>query len=662
MILSVVAAGAVTAHNPPERMDWWREARFGMFIHWGLYSVLEGEYNGRTDQAEWVMETSKIPVEEYEKNVGKFNPTKFNAKTWAKLAKDAGMKYVVITTKHHDGFDLFDSKVSNYTIKATPYKKDIMAQLAPAVRAEGLKMCWYHSIMDWHNPDYTPARPWNSRQGGQTNLDQYDKYLKAQVSEVLSNYGPIGVMWFDGEWESSWNSKYGKELYDLCRKLQPDVIVNNRVSTSRGGAMGYTGEAEVGDFSTPEQEVPAKGLPGVDWESCITMNDHWGWNKNDHHWKSSLDLIHLLSDVASKGGNLLLNIGPRPDGTFPGEAVTRLHDIGAWMKVNGESIYGTTASQFDALGWGRSTTKLGDDHTTLYFQVFEKPADGKLVVPGIGNEIKSASLLGSGATVSAVRSGPNMVLTLPETKDECPVIKVEIAGKPAIYRTPVITASNQMLVNSATVSFDTGGSNVEVRYTTDGSAPTTSSPLAGQPIEVHDTTTVKAASFFNGQIVSDIASLTLQKVTPAPATALDATAAGLSCSEYTGTWETMPDWSTLTPRSSFVGELGFPSVGTVPEEHVGRHYVGYVKVPTDEVYTFALTSDDGSRLSVDGQLVVDNDGLHSSATKAGEAALAAGLHKIEISWFNNSGGAELKLDWGVAGKKLKRAVADDFVH
>ncbi len=339
------------------RMQWWRDARFGLFIHWGLYSVLAGQWGNETGYAEWIRDQAQIPVEEYDKLVSKFDPVKFNADEWVKMAKDAGMKYIVITSKHHDGFNLFDSKYTDFDVMSTPFHRDILKELADACHKQGMKICWYHSIMDWHHPDYLPRRTWEKNRSTEgADFERYVKYLKNELKELLTNYGEIGVLWFDGEWESTWSDERGKELYNYVRSLQPNIIINNRVSSARSGLEGFTSEGGfAGDFGTPEQQVPATGLPGVDWESCITMNDHWGYNKNDHNWKSAKELLQMLADIASKGGNFLLNIGPTAEGVFPPTSMERLKDIGKWMKVNGESIYGTQASPFTKLEWGRCT-------------------------------------------------------------------------------------------------------------------------------------------------------------------------------------------------------------------------------------------------------------------------------------------------------------------
>ena len=409
------------------RMAWWRKSRFGMFIHWGIYSVPSGEWNGKTEYAEWIRESAKIPIDTYKKFQGMFNPVKFNAKDWAKMAHDAGMQYLVITSKHHDGFNMFDSKYTDFKVTNTPFKRDPIRELSKAVRAEGMTFCLYHSIMDWHHPDYLPRRGWEVKDRPEAGADfsRFVQYLRNDVQQVLTDYGHLGVIWFDGEWENTWKEPYGSELYALCRTVDPKVIVNNRV--------GHARDRKLGDYSTPEQEIPATGLPGVDWETCMTMNDNWGYNKADHHYKTVEVLIHDLVDIASKGGNLLLNVGPTPEGTFPPEAIDRLKGIGGWMKVNHDSIYDTTASVFDKLPWGRCTVRSGTKRSTLFLHVFDWPTDGKLLVPRLTNKVRSARILG-GSKVTYLESGTDVVLKVPQSPVNTidTVIAVEVEGSPKI--------------------------------------------------------------------------------------------------------------------------------------------------------------------------------------------------------------------------------------
>lgn len=415
-ILSCQPKQQEQALEPEDRMEWWRDARFGMFIHWGLYAIPAGEWNGTTNHAEWIRTTAQIPLEEYDKFLDEFNPVKFDADAWVKMAKDAGMKYIVITSKHHDGFGLFDSKTSDFDVMATPFKRDILKELSEACEKAGIKLCFYHSIMDWHHPDYLPRREWEkTRTVDGAEFPRYVDYMKAQLKELITNYGELGVLWFDGEWEDTWTHADGVELYDYVRSLQPNIIINNRVDKGRQGMQGLTKEGDfVGDFGTPEQEIPATGLPGVDWESCMTMNDHWGYNSHDNNWKSSKDLIQKLADIASKGGNFLLNIGPKADGTFPQESIDRLAAIGDWMDVYSESIYGTQASPIAQVNWGRITQKKTENGTRVYLHIFEWPEDGQLNIEGLQGSVSKSGLLSGSANVQVESEGESLTIQLPQ--------------------------------------------------------------------------------------------------------------------------------------------------------------------------------------------------------------------------------------------------------
>ncbi len=406
-----------------ERMKWWREARFGMFIHWGVYSVPAGVYKGKPIEGigEWIQASAGIPRDEYARFPPQFNPVKFDAREWARIMKQAGMKYVVITSKHHDGFALFDSKVSYWdVVDATPYKRDILAQLSRACRQEGIRFCTYYSILDWHHPSQMPnPKAGNPHQALASNAmkpgrkDDYMAYLKAQLGELLDSCDPE-VLWFDGEWVDWWTEADGKHLYNWLRTRKPSLIVNNRVGKGRKGMEGLSrDDSYAGDFGTPEQQIPPTGIPGVDWESCMTMNDTWGYKSTDHNWKSATTLIRNLCDTASKGGNFLLNVGPTSEGLIPAASVERLHAVGLWTQANGEAIYGTHASPFSApLAWGRATQR----GARVYLHVFDWPRDGKLAVPALpGREVRSARLLSGtkAGKVSVARQGMGVTLSLP---------------------------------------------------------------------------------------------------------------------------------------------------------------------------------------------------------------------------------------------------------
>jgi alpha-L-fucosidase len=328
------------------RMDWWRDATFGMFIHWGAYAVPAGNYKDKPVKGigEWIMHNANIPIPEYEAYVKQFNPQSFDAKEWVSIAKNAGMKYIVITSKHHDGFCLWDSKVTNYDIMDfSPFKRDILKELSDACKAAGIKMCFYHSIMDWHQPDAESKKSYTHQNSVNPDFAKYrENYLKPQLAELITKYDPA-VIWFDGEWIPEWTEEQGKDLYNFLRNLKPNIIVNNRVGKARKGLNGMNQyDNAAGDFGTPEQEI-LEGTADTDWESCMTINDTWGYKLNDKNWKSSKVLIDNLIDIAAKGGNYLLNVGPTAAGIIPQESVERLKEMGDWLKVNGEAIYATNS-------------------------------------------------------------------------------------------------------------------------------------------------------------------------------------------------------------------------------------------------------------------------------------------------------------------------------
>ena len=639
--------GKETGAERDARMQWWREARFGLFIHWGLYAVPAGEWNGTTDHGEWIRTSARIPLKEYDGFLRRFNPRRFDPDAWVKAAKEAGMKYIVITTKHHDGFCLFDTKETEFSVMSTPFRRDIMKALSDAARRGGLKICWYYSIMDWHHPDYLPRREWETaRSDSGADFQRYIRYMKSELKELLTNYGPVGVLWFDGEWESTWNTAYGRELYDYVRSLQPGIIINNRVGAGRSGMEGFTKDGEFsGDFGTPEQEVPATGLPGVDWETCMTMNDHWGYNSHDAHWKSSKELIRTLADVASKGGNFLLNVGPTSDGLFPQASIDRLGDIGAWMTKNRGCIYGTTASPFRNLPWGRCTERRTAAGTTLYLHVFDWPSDGKLVVPGLLSDPGRAYLLAGGAPLPTGRSEDALVVSLPLSPPDSsdPVVALEIDGAPDISDPPVITAPENIFVDRLSVGIASERKNIEIRYTSDGSTPGPSSLKAEGPVVLTESGTIRARAFRGGKAVSPVSSAAFTKVSPLRAVRPQGLTPGISFSYYHGAWDSIPDFAPMTPVKK--GSLRNFETPRLRPENYGFVYDAFLSVPAGGVYSFFTESDDGSRLSLDDSLVVDNDGLHGMTEKRGVIALESGLHAIHVAYFNKSGGAGLGISW-----------------
>ena len=426
-----------------ERMKWWHEARFGMFIHWGVYSQWAGQYHGHEQArggAEWIMNRCKIPVAEYQEKAKSFNPVNYDPDSWVKMAKDAGMKYIVITSKHHDGFALFESKASKWNVvDATAYGKDLLKPLAEACKKYGIKLGFYYSqAQDWNNPGGTVARKlmkegwpnpdsaridkytdehqghWDPAQETATFEEYIDKVAVPQVREILSNYGEISVLWWDTP--TRMTDEAALKLQELL-KLQPQIITNDRLKRPNFP----------GDTKTPEQKIPnAKELEGQNWETCMTMNGSWGW-RDDNKWKSTETLIRNLVDIASKGGNYLLNVGPKPDGTFPDESILRLKEMGNWMDKNSEAIYGTQASPFQELEWGRCTQKLEKENTILYFTIFDWPENGQLILPELGMKIISAQLLDGNKKLRFEENKKNWQLNLPKKAPDkiASVIKIE---------------------------------------------------------------------------------------------------------------------------------------------------------------------------------------------------------------------------------------------
>jgi alpha-L-fucosidase len=413
------------------RLQWWSEARFGMFIHWGLYAQDGCFWKGQDGKTEHMMRHLQIPVAEYEKIATEFNPVKFSAEEWVQVAKRAGMKYLVITTKHHDGFAMFQSPSHDYNIvKRTPWGRDPIRELAEACRKHGLKFGVYYSLgRDWHDPDVPTSvkadgnrrsNTWDFPDEDAKDFTKYfERKVKPQVTELLTQYGPIAVMWFDTPERIS--RAQSEELVQLIRRLQPDCIVNARVGN------------RLGDYAVQEQKIPASGDPQP-WETCLTLNRHWGYKKGDEQWKPTATLIHNLIDVASKGGNFLLNVGPTGEGIIPVPSVERLQEIGTWLEVNGAAIYGTTASPFANLGWGRCTVKSSGAETTLYLHVFDWPANGELLVPALTNEVVSATLLASRKTLAVRTTAAGLSLALPGAAPD-PVsttIALTIKGQPRL--------------------------------------------------------------------------------------------------------------------------------------------------------------------------------------------------------------------------------------
>ncbi|MHB8054424.1 MAG: alpha-L-fucosidase [Candidatus Aminicenantales bacterium] len=672
---AIFLGSAMAAETPAEkdaRMQWWRDARFGLVIHFGLYAIPAGEWRGKTDYGEWIRDSARIPVETYEEFVGKFNPSRFNADAWVRAAKDAGMKYIVITSKHHDGFGLFDSKQTEFDIMSTPFGRDLLKELSTACQRHNIWLCFYYSIMDWDNPDYLPRRSWEPklRRSGRMmgDYDKYVDYMKAQLRELLTNYGRLGVLWFDGEWEDTWNEKRGWDLYNFVRSLQPSIIINNRVGASRSGEEGFSrNRTSAGDFATPEQEIPAAGNSGVDWESCMTMNDHWGYNKADQNWKSAEDLIRKLVDCASKGGNFLLNVGPTAEGVFPNASLERLAEIGRWMKVNGESIYGTEAGPYTDLSWGRSTQNKAGKAPRVYLHVFDWPANGRLIIPHSELEPGAAYLLAAGNTrLEFERRGKAIEIRVPDRAPDAvdSVVVLETGGAIAPCAPPKIQPDSRKFAEAIDVTITPTAGVEGTRYTLDGREPTAASPRVPGLIHLTETTVVSARSFRGGIPCGETIRETYVKIVESgvhPALKGLIPTNRVHFAYFEGEWNALPQFDKMSPVATGLTE----QIDLDPQKRHERYaleFNGFIRAPKTGLFTFFLRSDDGSRLWIDGVLVVDNDGSHGDAERSGPIALEDGYHTLKVQYFNKIGGEVLKVFWTVPGRSKEVIPASSLFH
>lgn len=417
-----------------KRLKWWEEARFGLFIHWGLYAIPAGRWKGKYYEriGEWIMHSARIPVKEYELLAAQFNPVKFDAEAWVRLAIEAGMKYFVITAKHHDGFALFDSPCSDYDIvDATPFGRDPMKDLAAACRKARLPFGFYYSqTQDWHEAGGI-GNTWDFKEPSAAAFKEYlDQKVKPQLRELLTRYGPIALIWFDTPREMTLEQSL--DLKRFVHAIQPDCLVSGRI----GNNVGDYGS--LGDNQIPRAEL---GIPGA-WETPATLNDTWAYKIDDRNWKSTRVLLELLVDLASKGINYLLNIGPTAEGVIPRASVIRLQEMGRWLRTNGEAIYGSQASPFPyEFSWGRMTRK----GKRLYFHIFQWPR-GRLVVHGLRNKVKSACLLSDCDCTIAVKQDSNsatglhrLELKLPRKRPEgeIPVVRLDLDGPPDAEQLPI---------------------------------------------------------------------------------------------------------------------------------------------------------------------------------------------------------------------------------
>ncbi|NWJ51457.1 MAG: alpha-L-fucosidase [Bacteroidetes bacterium] len=433
-------SGEASSKMNDPKMTWWKEAKFGMFIHWGVYSVPAGKYGNINTYGEWIMNSAKIPVVEYAKFPPQFNPTKFNAEEWVLLAKAAGQRYIVITSKHHDGFAMFKSDADKFNIyDATPFKRDPLRELADACKKYSMKLGFYYSqAQDWNHKGGAASGGHWDKEGQEGSMEEYmDKIAIPQVKEILSKYGDVAILWWDTP--TNMTPEMTKKLIAIVNQY-PNLITNNRLGAGAGG-----------DIETPEQFIPATGFPGRNWEVCMTMNGHWGYNAYDENWKSTKELLIKLIDIASKGGNFLLNVGPTAEGIIPEVCANSLKEMGEWLKINGESIYGVQPSPFPYLSWGRATQK----GQKLFLHVLDWPKNGKLFVP-MTNIITKAYLLQYPQIKLTTKSEKErVVVNLPKYGPDkvASVIVLEFKGNPSVLPVPtrdiIPTVSSESEPNTA---------------------------------------------------------------------------------------------------------------------------------------------------------------------------------------------------------------------
>ncbi len=391
-----------------------QQKRLGLFIHWGPV-ILKGTEIGWSRDKE-------VPSAEYDQLFTRFNPVRFDAGEWVRTARSAGMRYIVITAKHHDGFCLWPSAHTDYHIGNTPFRRDVLGELSRACRDRGIEFSVYYSICDWHHPDYPLDSP-----GGRVekpaphDMPRYCAYMKSQMLELIERYGPLGLIWFDGDWEAPWTEEYGDDLYDFLKGLQPKLVVNNRISKARRGLEGTTAPSahRSGDYDTPEQRVGAFSRQRP-WETCMTLCRQWAWKPGDE-MKSLEECLRVLVSAAGGDGNLLLNVGPMPDGRIEPRQMERLLEIGAWLKEYGRGIYGTRGGPFKPGAWGASTCR----EERIFLFLLEHPDAGLLRLPAIPAEVIGASLPGGGRP--AVQSAPGVLgIQLPDDLSGDPFLVVEL--------------------------------------------------------------------------------------------------------------------------------------------------------------------------------------------------------------------------------------------
>ncbi len=422
-LLSVLVSGCLAVESSDTSPDTaamkrWQDMRFGMFIHWGPVALKGTEIGWSRGK--------QVPTEEYDRLYEQFNPIEFNADEWAQTAADAGMKYLVITAKHHDGFCLWPSAYTDYDIASTPFKRDVISELARACKKHDILFCTYYSVCDWYHPDYPLGSPAGRSQKAEHNMDRYYAYLKNQTKELIDNYGPLGLMWFDGEWEKPWTRDYGNGLYTYLKDIQPTLLINNRVSKGRHGMAGTTKQSHLnaGDFDTPEQRIGGFNRKRP-WETCMTICRQWAWKPNDN-MKSLKECIQTLLYTVGGDGNLLFNVGPMSDGRIESRQVERLKEMGDWLEQHGDTVYGTRGGPFKPGKWGASTCK--DNKINLF--VMNWPKEGPLQMPALPMKIvKSEIKTGGQLRISSNEETIDIHVPVKDRREIATVIELTVGGQ-----------------------------------------------------------------------------------------------------------------------------------------------------------------------------------------------------------------------------------------
>ncbi len=658
-----MASGAAAATDPaPPDFGWWRDARFGMFIHWGLYSEAAGVWKGKflPGWSEWMLNRLRIPpAVYYETLMPRFDPSEFDADEWVKLAKDAGMKYIVITTKHHDGFANFPSAVGDLDVAATKFGKpeseggrgrDPLKELADACERHGLRLGFYYSLLDWAHPDYLPRREWDTRPKDDASYARYAAFMREQVREILDGrYGKIAILWGDGDWEHSAREHESTEIVEMARELQPGILVNDRW-------------AMAGDYATPENKIPDQG-PERPWETCMTLNGSWGYARDDHDFKGPPEVLRNLTDIVSKGGNYLLNIGPDGRGRIDDESAAVLRGVGAWMATHESAIRGNGAAPLPRPSWGRFTYATRDSGATLNAHLFEAPTNGSLRLPGVVDDPSAVRVLGTEYPAPPFhREGPDLVLDLPAASCEAiakasrhSVIAVEFAKPPSIVGVPVILGDERLFVDPIAIAFQPPPEGAAIHVTIDGSEPTASSPVVGRGAEgrwtlpLDRTATVRARTSWRGAIGSGETLATFTRVPLQPATPCAGTDPGLNARIVLGEYKDVPRPATYDLSKTSVATESVTLPRGLPEDRFAVRLTGSIDVPSSGIYRFELSSDDGSELWIDGVRVIDHGGLHGATPKHGDAALAKGCHEIDVRMFESVGSDSVSLRWRLPG-------------